>query len=260
MPTTVVVEIKESVNDVEFSGPLTQAVLLKRYKRYLAEVVADNKEHRIIYCPNLGAMTGCDVLGSRIWFSYAPNTLRKYPETWELVEVDAGYLVCVNTHNDVPLVIEGIQDGTIQELQGYQQMTCNPQLLGEYSLSLLLEAKADGTACYLDVKSVTLGDEIHRGFFPDAPTAHSVAQLKLLIHAREQGYRAVLLYCVQHMGIDRVFPADHIDSEYGRTLRKAIIAGVEILAYRVDISLHNIKLVKPVDVCIPARMICSSRF
>lgn len=247
---------------MEFASPLTQAVLLKRYKRFLAEIVVNNQEHRVIYCPNMGAMTGCDTLGSRIWFSHSPNPRRKFPDTWELVEVDAGHLVCVNTQNSTELVKEAIENGVITELQGYAHLNVATNTLGEYAFDISLcppMPQESKPSCFVHINNVTLGDEIHRGFFPDAPTDKGVQQLKALIHAKETGYRAVLVYCVQHTGIERLFPADHIDPKYGSLLRQAMIAGVEIIAYRVDISLKEMSIAKPIEVVIPARMICSSR-
>lgn len=247
---------------MEFASQLTQAVLLKRYKRFLAEVVINNQEHRVIYCPNMSAMTGCDMLGSRIWFSHSPSPRRKFPDTWELVEVDGGHLVSVNTQNSTQLITEGIQNAVIKELQGYAHINVAPNALGEYAFDISLckaNPSEDAPSCFVHINNVTLGDEIHRGFYPDAPTEKGVSQLKALIHAKESGYRAVLVYCVQHTGIERLFPADHIDSKYGALLRQAVIAGVEIFAYRVEISLTEIALAKQIEVCIPARMICSSR-
>lgn len=253
------------VGHMEFSSPLTQAVFLKRYKRFLAEVLVNNQENRVIYCPNMGAMTGCDILGSRIWFSHSPNPRRKFPDTWELVEVDAGYLVSVNTTYSNQLTVEAIANGTIQELQGYTHIAMNPPEIEEDVFDILLEKRPATQEkmvekCYIQNESVTLGDEIHRGFFPDATTEKGTAKLKALMHAKDKGHRAVLLYCVQHTGIRRLFPADHIDSTYGSMLRQAMIKGVEIIAYRLEISLSEQHLAMPVEVCIPARMICSSRY
>lgn len=247
---------------MEFASPLTQAVLLKRYKRFLAEIVINNQEHRVIYCPNMGAMTGCDILGSRLWFSHSSNPRRKFPDTWELVEVDGGYLVCVNTQNSQELIVEGIEKGVITQLQGYAQINLAPPLLEDHSYDLSLNHHTqDGEPqhCYVHINNVTLGDEIHRGFFPDAASEKAVQQLKALMHAKKLGHRAMLVYCVQHTGIERLFPADHIDPQYGSLLRQAMIAGVEIHAYGVDISLTQMSIARPVEVCIPARMICSSR-
>lgn len=248
---------------MEFPSQLTQGVLLKRYKRFLAEIILNNQEHRVIYCPNMGAMSGCDVLGSRIWFSRTVNTSRKFPDTWELVEVDGGNLVCVNTQHVKKLILEAIDKQTIAELQGYTRSEIDPPYLEEEGLDLLLERKESHSSitekCFVVIKGVTLGDEIRRGFFPDCSATRGVQQLKSLISAKQQGFRAVLVYCVLHTGVDRVFPADHIDPDFGAMLRQAAIAGVEVLGYRVDISLSEISVTTQVEVCIPARLICSSR-
>ncbi len=244
---------------MKFPSPLTQAVLIKRTKRFLADVVVNNQEYRTIYCPNMGAMTGCDLLGSRVWFSHTMQPKRKHADNWELVEVDAGFLVCINTQLAYPLVVEAIQSGVIQPLQNYSKITIAPATLDNFTFDMVLESEALNQKCYVDVRSVTLGDEIHRGFYPDAKASRAVRQLKALMHAKRQGHRAVLIFCVQHTGITRLFPADHIDMQFGATLRQAVFAGVEILAYGADISLQEIKLIKPIEMCIPARMICASR-
>lgn len=255
---------------MEFPSALTQAVLLKRYKRFLAEIILNNQEHRIIYCPNIGAMTGCDLLGSRIWFSHSDNPRRKFPQTWELIEVNAGYLVAINPQYAKILLEEGICNGMIRELQGYTHINRESISLEENDFDLVLEKNTDRfgsqTAsllptekCFVIAKSVTLGDEIHRGFYPDAPCETSAQQLAALIRAKELGYRAVLFYCALHTGIQRIFPADHLDADYGSLLRQAMIAGVEIIGYQADISLESISLARPIEVCIPARMLCPSK-
>lgn len=247
---------------MEFASCLTQGVLLKRYKRFLAEIILNNQEHRIIYCPNMGAMSGCDVLGSRVWFSHSKSSRRQFPDTWELVEVDGGNLVCVNIQHAKALVLEAIENGKLAELVGYKKSALEPPYLEEEGLDLLLEKEEqNGLAekCFVVIKGVTLGDEIHRGFYPDSSTQKGVEQVKSLMHAKQQGYRAVLVYCVLHTGVSRVFPADHIDSQYGNILRQASIAGVEVFGYRVDISLSEISIATPIEICIPARMICAYR-
>lgn len=254
---------------MEFPSPLTQAVLLKRYKRFLAEIVLNNQVHNTIYCPNMGAMTGCDVLGSRVWYSHSEESHRKYPDTWELVEVNDGFLVCVNPLYSHFLIKEGIENNTITELQGYTSIISDPPVLEENGFDLLLENNDDEDTqnpallcdekCFVVINNVTLGDEIHRGFFPDAHSDKSSQQLKSLIHAKQLGYRAVLFFCVLHTGIDRIFPADHIDTEYGRLLRQAMITGVEFVGYKAHIDFNAIKLQDPVEICVPARLICTSR-
>ncbi|MFI4937595.1 MAG: DNA/RNA nuclease SfsA [Candidatus Berkiellales bacterium] len=255
---------------MKYASSLTQAVLLKRYKRFLAEVVLNNQEQRTIYCPNMGSMMGCDVLGSRIWFSASPNGRRKFSDTWELVEVNGGHLVCVNVLHTYKLIIEAIENGTIAQLQGYTRITEDLPELADSGLDLMLEKSNNPPGeenllllphekCFIVAKGVTLGDEVHRGFFPDSVNERNLQQLRSLIHAKQLGYRAVLFYCVMHTGIERVFPADHIDSEYGQLLRQAVLNGVELLAYRVNITMSEITLVKELEVCVPARLICNSR-
>lgn len=242
---------------MEFSSPLSQAVLLKRYKRYLAEVVLNNQEHRIIQCPNFGAMVGCDMLGSRIWFSRSEDTHRKYPDVWELVEVDNGRLVCVNPQRALPLLLEAITEQKIPAFSEYMPIQSYPQM-EEFTLDLLLE-KSPTDRCLVGIHTVTLGDEIHRGFFPDAPTEIGVQQLRALVQAKSLGYRAVLVLCSLHAGITRLFPADHIDSQYGCLIRQAIIAGVEVIGCGVDITSTSIHLHGNVEVHVPARLLSSYR-
>jgi len=238
---------------MEYASTLTPAVLLKRHKRFLAEVIVNNQDHRVIFCPNIGMMTGCDILGSRIWYSCSNDAHRRFPQTWELVEVDLGHLVCINTQHANKLFIEAIKNDVITELQGYGELIIHPPLLAECSFDMLL--KKQDEKCFVALHKVTLGDEIHRGFFPDALSDTCTDQLKSLIYAKQLGYRAVLVYCILHTGIERLFPADHIDPDYGCLLRQALLAGVEVLGYRCEITLKNILLNTPVEVCIPARMI-----
>lgn len=249
---------------MEFTSPLTQAVLLKRYKRYLAEVVLNNQEHRIIQCPNFGAMLGCDMLGSRIWFSRAAVNHRKYPDIWELVEVDNGQIVCVNPQNALPLLLEAIEAKQIPALIDYSPLEMQP-VMEEYSLDLLLEKTTSHAQtsvqdkCLIGIHTVTLGDEIHRGFFPDAPSDNGIQQLRALVQAKSLGYRAMLVLCSLHTGITRMFPADHIDSQFGCLIRQAIIAGVEVIGCGVDITTESMHLHSNVEVHVPARLISSYR-
>lgn len=247
---------------MEFPSQLTQAVLLKRYKRFLAEIILNNQEHRIIYCPNTGTLSGCDVLGSRVWFSHTKNPRRRFPDTWELVEVDGGNLVCVNPQHVKPLLLEGIASGTISELQGYVPHAEEGDFTLREGCDLLLEKTVgDGKIdkAYVVMRAVVLGDEVHRGFYPDTATPTGIEQLKSLIRLQHQGARTVLMYCVLHTGISRVFPADHIDPDYGDWLRRAALSGVEIVGYRVDISFDRIFVASKIEVCVPARRICASR-
>tara|TARA_R110002110_G_scaffold271566_1_gene486911 strand:- start:9501 stop:10283 length:783 start_codon:yes stop_codon:yes gene_type:complete len=255
---------------MRFQEPLQEAVLLKRHKRFLADIVLINQQKHTIYCPNASNLAGCDTLGSRIWFSRHSNEHKTYQDTWELVEVDGGHLVCVNNKRAQQIILDAVAIDKMPELAGYKHVSTNASFQTE-SVDFLFSDKIhleDQNSidedllhddCFVSVQSVTFGDEIHRGFFPDTQSNKINKQLSTLIAAKEKGYRAVWLYCVMNTGIHRVFPADHIDSEFGCLLRQAVIAGVEMVAYSVDISLEEMHLGDAIEVCVPARMLCTPR-
>ncbi len=240
---------------MKFTGELTEAVLLKRYDRILVDVAVSKKEIRTIYCPNNGLLRGCDSLGSRIWFSTSLNPKRKHPYVWEMVEVDGSHLVLVNNLRSHDLIIEAFEQNLMPELVGYDEIA-KDQLLDKSNIVIDLALKNfnSNQGCYVMVEHVTMGDEIHRGFFPDAPHTRSLKELNDLIDLKIKGHRAILFFLVQHTGIDRVFPADHVDKQYGLLLREAIKVGVEICAYRLAISLTEIKIDKSIQVIIPKKL------
>mgnify|MGYP002152297469 FL=1 len=188
-----------------------------------------------MHCPNTGSMKNCQTPGSRIWYSRASNPKRKYPHTWEIVEVDSLDLVGINTHRANQLVVEAIKAGTVQQLRGYGQLETEVPY-GEQSsrIDILLRgatSRVNQADCYVEVKNVSLGMGKGLGLFPDAVTRRGQKHLQELMSMSSRGYRAVLFFCVQHSGIQRVSPADEIDPEYGRLLRQAASQGVELMAY-----------------------------
>lgn len=232
--------------------PLIEATLLRRHRRFLADVAVSMRDRRTIYCPNGSPMRGLATLGSRIWFCESLDERRKNPYTWELVEVDGGYWVCVNLTRAYALFSESINHNMIEPLKGYHVFKQEVTLPWLGKVDFLLENAVE--RCVVHIFPVTLGDEIQRGFFPDTEMKKNLEPLLQLKRARELGYRAVLFFCVQHNGISRMFPADHIDYEFGRHLRWAIEGGVEVMAYRTKITLEEITLQEPIEVIIPARM------
>ena len=220
---------------MRFDSPLQHGKLIKRYKRFLADVELDNGEVITMHCPNTGSMKNCQTPGSRIWYSRASNPKRKYPHTWEIVEVDSLDLVGINTHRANQLVVEAIKAGTVQQLRGYGQLETEVPY-GEQSsrIDILLRgatSRVNQADCYVEVKNVSLGMGKGLGLFPDAVTRRGQKHLQELMSMSSRGYRAVLFFCVQHSGIQRVSPADEIDPEYGRLLRQAASQGVELMAY-----------------------------
>ncbi len=230
---------------MKYSPALLEARLIKRYKRFLADVKLSDGSETTIHCPNTGSMRNCAPEGARVWFSESSNAKRKYPFTWELVEVDKRFKVGVNTGRANALVAEAIADDIIVPLRGYGKTQAEVKYGNENSrIDFLLSEhpQKPEELCYVEVKSVTLGVGQGVGEFPDAVSSRGAKHLRELIQMKEQGHRAVLLYCVQHEGIERVRPAYEIDSAYAALLQQAYDSGVEIYAYRARISAQEIRL------------------
>ncbi|AFJ48279.1 DNA/RNA nuclease SfsA [Shimwellia blattae] len=230
---------------MEFVPPLRQATLIKRYKRFLADVVDTRGEVFTLHCPNTGAMTGCATPGDTVWYSTSDSKTRKYPHTWELTQTAAGDLICVNTMRANTLAKEAILAGRIAPLSGYPHLRQEVKYGAEGSrIDLLLQAD-DRVNCYIEVKSVTLLDN-QQGYFPDAVTERGQKHLRELIKVVEGGERAVLLFTVLHSGINQVSPARHIDTRYGQLIDEARHKGVEIFAWKAELSWQEICLKMPV--------------
>lgn len=227
---------------------LIEGRLVRRYKRFLADVELPGGKLVTAHCPNTGSMRNCSEPGSRVWLRDSGNPARKYPLGWELVEVEGRYLASINTGRANDLVVEAIDAGQIAELAGYRRLRREVPYGDERSrIDLLL---TDGAApdAWIEVKMVTLLEEDGWGAFPDAVTLRGQKHLRELMALRRAGQRAVLLFCVPHTGIRRVRPADAVDPEYGRLLREAVSVGVEVLAYGATLNLSEMFLDKRLDV------------
>lgn len=216
--------------------------MLRRYKRFLADVMLENGETVTVHCPNTGSMLNCSDPDSRVWLLDSDNPQRKLRYTWELVEVEGSYLACINTSRANRLVKEAILDCEVEELAGYDELlTERPYGVENSRVDILL--KGYGLAdCYVEVKNVTLLTENGTGLFPDAVTERGLKHLRELIAVVRGGNRAVLFFHVAHTGIQRLAPAWDIDSNYAATLKDAMDHGVEVLAYRSCISPDHIAL------------------
>ena len=223
---------------MNFEASLQSGILLHRYKRFLADVKLDSDEIITIHCPNTGSMKNCKEPGSRVWFSTSENKKRKYPHTWQFVEVNKHDLVGINTGLSNKLVVEAIQNSTVRELRNYEQLKTEVPYGEQNSrIDILLSNKNE--ECYVEVKNVSLGMENGVGLFPDAVTARGQKHLEELMSVKKSGARAMLFFCVQHTGIEKVSPADDIDPKYSALLRMAMAEGVESIAYRADIDTKN---------------------
>jgi len=218
--------------------------LVRRYKRFLADVELTDGRVVTAHCPNSGSMLGCALPGSPVLLSRSVNPSRRLPYTWELVQVDSVW-VGINTALPNRLVREGIERGIVTELQGYGRIRQEVCYGGERSrIDLLLEEPG---LCYVEVKNVTLVEEgVAR--FPDAVTTRGQKHLRELMAMIESGARAVNFFVVQHAGARSVAPADAIDPAYGGLLRQAARAGVELLAYQASVTPAEIVLCSPLPV------------
>jgi sugar fermentation stimulation protein A len=228
---------------------LKSAVLLRRYKRFLADIRLPTGEETTIHCPNTGSMKECIAQGSPCWFSVSDNPKRKYPYTWELATTPRGDLAGVNTGRANSLVVEAIESRVIDVLQGYQNLQTEVRY-GEESSRIDILLSTEQELCYVEVKSVTLCDESGGGSFPDSVSVRGAKHLRELELMVTQGHRSVLIYCVQHTGIKHVSPADSIDPKYGKALRNAIEAGVEVYAYKAILSAQEITLTQRLPVIV----------
>lgn len=232
---------------MQFMPPLQSATLIKRYKRFLADVITPTGEIFTLHCPNTGAMTGCATPGDTVWYSTSENTKRKYPHTWELTQTQNGAFICVNTLRANTLAKEAITLGNIPELTGYNALKSEVKYGMEGSrIDIMLQAD-DRPCCYIEVKSVTLAEQEY-GYFPDAVTVRGQKHLRELMGVVANGERAVLLFAILHSAIEYFSPAHHIDAQYAKLLNEAHKKGVEILAYKAELSADNITLISPLPV------------
>ncbi|MEP0354248.1 DNA/RNA nuclease SfsA [Paraglaciecola sp.] len=224
---------------MEFPLPLIKGKLLKRYKRFLADVELESGELVTAHCPNTGSMTGCSEPGWEVWLSPSTNPKRKLAYTWEVVLTNQQHWIGINTHRANALAKEAIQSDLIKELSGYEKIKAEVKYGFENSRIDFLLSSPNKPDCFVEVKSVTLLEN-EVGFFPDAKTARGLKHLRELQHIIKQGKRAVLLFCVQHTGIENVQVAEHIDPAYAKELKLAIKNGVEVLCYGNAINSEKI--------------------
>ncbi len=233
-----------------FPSPLIPATLVRRYKRFLADVVLPSGEEITAHVANPGAMTGLATPGSRIFLSKSENKNRKLPYSWELVEVDFGSgpeLVGVNTGHPNSLVAEALHGSVIAELSGYEPARREVKYGKSSRIDFLLGAPGR-PPCYLEIKNVHLMRERSLAEFPDCVTDRGARHLDELGDMIEAGARAVMLFVIQIGSAERFALARDIDAAYGAAFDRARSRGVEALAWTCAISLHGIEIVKPVPI------------
>ncbi|WP_201194825.1 DNA/RNA nuclease SfsA [Pseudomonas fluorescens] len=233
---------------MQFDPPLEEGRLIRRYKRFLADIETVDGEFLTLHCPNTGSMLNCQVEGGQVWFSRSNDPKRKLPGTWEIGETPQGRLFCVNTGRANGLIEEALRNGVIAELNGFTGLKREVAYGQESSRIDFRLDYPDGPA-YVEVKSVTLGfDGSAVAAFPDAVTQRGAKHLRELAHLARDGIRAVQLYCVCLSGIEAVRPAHEIDAAYASALRDAVACGVEVLAYGVALSHEGMRVERRLDV------------
>jgi sugar fermentation stimulation protein A len=231
---------------MRFSAPLIPATLIRRYKRFLADVRMSDGEEITVHVANSGGMIGLATPGARVWLSKSANEKRKLAYSWELVEVDFGgglELVGVNTGHPNLIVAEAIAAGEIPELAGYATARREVRY-GKNSRIDILLSDPERPPCYVEVKNVHLMRRAGLAEFPDAVTARGAKHLDELAAMVAAGARAVMLYLIQIASAERFALAADIDPVYARTFTRAGEAGVEALAYACTLRAGEIRLAR----------------
>ena len=230
---------------VRFDRALVPGRLVHRFKRFLADVELGDGTITTVHCPNSGSMRGCLGEGWPVMLSRSDNPKRKLPLTWEMVH-NGRCWIGVNTHLANRLAAEAIERGIISELRGYHALR-REVAYGEASrVDILLQD--DVARCYVEVKNVTMVDDAGRYAFPDAVTARGRKHLGELANMVDLGHRAAMLFLVQRADGEGFAPAADIDPAYADALHRAADRGVELLAYRAQVTPEEIRVVERVPV------------
>ena len=235
---------------MQFSSPLVSGILVKRYKRFLADVVLDSGQAITAACPNTGAMLGLNTPGSRVWLSRSESPTRKYPHTWELVEVAGLGLVGVNTGSPNRIASEAIRAGLLPDLSGYGALRAEVKYGRNSRIDILLEG--DGRPpCYVEVKNTHLFRRAGLVEFPDCVTERGTKHLAELADMARSGARAVMLYLVQADVPQALALAEDLDPNYVKAYRLARKAGVEAFALCCKVTTTEISAVRAIPVLEP---------
>lgn len=227
---------------MRFSGPLVRGRLVRRYKRFLADVALESGDEITAHCPNPGAMLGLAEPGMEVWLSISDNPKRKFRHSWELVRVGEGF-AGINAAQANRIAEEAIGAGRIRELAGYDGLRREVPYGRNSRIDLLLATEGQ-PRCYVEVKNVHLMRSPGLAEFPDSITARGTKHLGELSDAVAGGHRAVMLYVIQRADCNRFALAADIDPAYARAFAAARVAGVEAICYGCVLSREEIMLDK----------------
>jgi sugar fermentation stimulation protein A len=235
---------------MRFASPLTPATLIRRYKRFLADVTLGSGEEITAHVANPGAMTGLAAPGSRVWLSKSDNAKRKLPYSWELAETDFGTgpeLVGVNTGLPNQLVAEALAAQAIPDLAGYDSLRREVKYGKNSRVDFLLESNSH-PPCYVEVKNVHLMRAGGLAEFPACVTARGAKHLDELAAVAAGGARAVMLFVIQIGSTERFSLARDIDPAYGAAFDRARDKGVMAIAQKCAISREGIEVADRVPI------------
>lgn len=238
---------------MRFSCALVEGRLLRRYKRFLADVELVTGEVITAHCANPGSMLGLSAPGSRVWLSRSDNPKRKLAYSWELIEVDLGRgptLVGINTSSPNGAVANAIQCGLIPELSGYTSLRREVRYAGNSRIDILLEDE-ERPPCYVEVKNVHLMRRAGLAEFPDSVTARGAKHLNALAEMAASGARAVMVYFTQRGDAERFTLAHDIDRTYAKAFLEAAAGGVEAIALASTLTLEGLGPPRPIPFDVP---------
>ncbi len=230
---------------MQFPEPLTPVTLLRRYKRFLADVRLPTGKQITVHCANPGSMLGMAAPESRAFISDSKNAKRKLRYSLELVEAD-GALIGVHTGRANALAQEAIEQGVVAELRGYEQLRREVKYGVASRVDFLLQEQ-NRADCYVEVKSVTLSRTRGLAEFPDSVSRRAARHMDELAQMATQGHRAVVLFVVQRQDCTRFGVATDIDPAYGAALARARRCGVQMLVYGCTVSPQRIRVDRALD-------------
>lgn len=233
---------------MQFPDPLIRGTLLRRYKRFLADIKLDDGTEVTAHCANPGAMLGLKDAGAEVWLSPSRNPKRKLKYSWELMHADGG-LVGINTAHPNGIVAEAIEAGRIEPLHGYDEMRREVKY-GQNSRIDLLLRQSGRPDCYVEVKNVHLMRRKGLAEFPDSVTKRGAKHLVELADMVADGHRSVMVYLVQRTDCKKFGIAGDIDPTYAEELHRAMGRGVEAICYDCEIDTAGIQVRKPLKLAL----------
>lgn len=224
---------------MHFTEKLVHGKLIRRYKRFLADIRLDDGTEVVAHCTNSGSMKSCIEEGAEVYLTPVNDPKRKTKFTWEMIKINGDW-VGINTFHPNKLAFDAISTGLIPELSGYIYVRREVKY-GDSRFDVYAENEKE--KCFIEVKNVSM--KVGRyARFPDAVTTRGQKHLKTLMKVKAEGIRAVMLYIVQRCDVEIFAPAEEIDPEYAKGLREAIKSGVEVIVMQAEVTPERIELKK----------------